>query len=167
MDSVDQMTRNFSVQAPTRRWPIQVWSNMINIAIINAWVLFKIVNKSKINRRKFIINLIEEIIDLVSDPKENTPSTNHTITPKTTKNKLNKTPTTPTYFARKRPGCDVFQEIKKRQILDASPSTKYCQIRKCNNNKCIQNSYCNKCKKALCGQCISVKISLFLCKNCD
>ena len=30
VDSLDQMTRNYSTQYPTRRWPVQVWSNILN-----------------------------------------------------------------------------------------------------------------------------------------
>lgn len=50
VDSIDQMTRFYNVKAPSRRWPMQVFYNILNLATINAWLLYKIVNKSKISR---------------------------------------------------------------------------------------------------------------------
>ena len=64
VDSVDQMTRCYNVKSSTRRWPVQVFYNIINLSSINSWVLFKLVNKSKISRREFIEKLINEICDL-------------------------------------------------------------------------------------------------------
>jgi len=41
VDSVDQMSKFYSVKYPTRRWPVQVWSNILNMASINSWILYK------------------------------------------------------------------------------------------------------------------------------
>jgi hypothetical protein len=67
VDSVDQMTRNYSVRAPTRRWPVSVFYNILNIAAINSWVLYKSVNKTSISRSAFILKLVEEIRELASN----------------------------------------------------------------------------------------------------
>ena len=40
VDSVDQMLRLYSTHSASRRWPMGVWSNVLDIAVINARVLF-------------------------------------------------------------------------------------------------------------------------------
>lgn len=47
VDSLDQMARFYSVKAPTRRWPLQIFYNILNLASINSWVLYKKINKKK------------------------------------------------------------------------------------------------------------------------
>ncbi len=61
VDAVDSMTKHYSWKAPTRRWPVAVFYNIIDMSIINSCVLFRKVNRLKISRRDFIIQLIEEI----------------------------------------------------------------------------------------------------------
>jgi hypothetical protein len=61
VDVVDYMTREYNVKAPTRRWPVQVFYNIINLAAINAWILYKKKNGSNISRQNFLGKLIEEI----------------------------------------------------------------------------------------------------------
>ena len=73
LDSVDQMTRIYSVKAPSRRWSMQVFYNLLNICFINSWVLFRDINRSNISRRQFLIKLAQEITHLYS--KEATQST--------------------------------------------------------------------------------------------
>ena len=64
VDCVDKMAREYSVKAPTRRWPVQVFYNFINLSIINSWILYKKSNFSDISRRDFIKKLIREIIEM-------------------------------------------------------------------------------------------------------
>jgi hypothetical protein len=42
VDAVDQMSRKFTVKAGSRRWLVQVFYNMLDMATINAWILFKV-----------------------------------------------------------------------------------------------------------------------------
>jgi hypothetical protein len=62
VDAVDNMTRLYNVKSATRRWPVQVFYNILNLAGINSWILFKKKNSS-IARSKFLSKLIKEIID--------------------------------------------------------------------------------------------------------
>ena len=39
---IDQMTRKYSVKAANRKWPIHMFYNVINLALINSWILFEI-----------------------------------------------------------------------------------------------------------------------------
>lgn len=68
VDVVDQMTRKYSVKAGRRRWPLQVFFNILDLAAINVWILYKECTGSKISRKNFIFQLAEE---LVNENKEN------------------------------------------------------------------------------------------------
>ena len=65
---VDQMARKYSVKAGSFRWPLQVFFNIMDLAAINAWILYKECSRSKISRREFIFCLAEE---LTGENKEN------------------------------------------------------------------------------------------------
>ena len=61
VDVIDQMTRKYSVKAASRRWPIHVFYNVIDLALINSWILFQDICKSGISRRKFSQHVVEEL----------------------------------------------------------------------------------------------------------
>ena len=61
VDSVDQMSKFYSVKYPTRRWPVQVWSNILNMAGINSHILYKGIHTRKISRYTFLCNLVNDI----------------------------------------------------------------------------------------------------------
>lgn len=43
--------------------PLQVFCNMLDLAIINARILYQSVKEEKISRRRFIMRLVEDIIE--------------------------------------------------------------------------------------------------------
>ena len=57
VDIVDQMASKFSVKAGSRRWAVHVFYNILDLAAINAWILYKEVTKKKISRRNFLLQL--------------------------------------------------------------------------------------------------------------
>ncbi|KAK7915662.1 hypothetical protein WMY93_011423 [Mugilogobius chulae] len=57
VDVLDQMLRMYSVKAATRRWPVAVFYNILDMAAVNAWILYKKCMGSKISRRDFIFEL--------------------------------------------------------------------------------------------------------------
>ena len=61
VDVLDQMSRLYSVKAASRRWPLYIFYNVINIALINSWVIYKAVCKSSINRKAYIQKVCEEL----------------------------------------------------------------------------------------------------------
>jgi hypothetical protein len=69
------MSRHYSVQAPSRRWPVAVFYYILNLSIINSWIIYKKVNQTQISRRNLIIKLIEEISEYVNKNEENKVST--------------------------------------------------------------------------------------------
>ena len=44
VDTMDQMTRNYSCKRKTRRWPLLVFYNMLDISAINAYVIWNALN---------------------------------------------------------------------------------------------------------------------------
>ncbi|XP_073345276.1 uncharacterized protein [Pagrus major] len=58
---LDQMARAYSVKGGTRRWPVAVFYNILDLAGINAHILFKECTSSRIARRTFLQQLAEEL----------------------------------------------------------------------------------------------------------
>ena len=58
---VDQMARKYTVNAASRRWPVQFFYNILDLAAINAHILYKLVTGSKISRRRYLLQLSEEL----------------------------------------------------------------------------------------------------------
>ena len=61
VDVVDQMARKYTVNAASRRWPVQFFYNILDLAAINAHILYKLVTGSKISRRRYLLQLSEEL----------------------------------------------------------------------------------------------------------
>lgn len=61
VDCFDQMARLYSTRSASRRWPLAVWGNMLDIAAINACAIYKKATGNQISRRKFILELIEHL----------------------------------------------------------------------------------------------------------
>ena len=59
VDTVDKMCSTYSISRITRRWPCAVFFSLMNIAGINAQVLYSFANQSniKLQRRQFLKNL--------------------------------------------------------------------------------------------------------------
>ena len=61
VDSFDQMTRPYTTRCASRRWPLSVWENILNITAINAKILFVKCTGNLINRRQFIFQLMKNL----------------------------------------------------------------------------------------------------------
>lgn len=61
VDVTDQMARNYSVKSKSRRWPLQVFFYILDLAGINAWVLYKETTGGEITRQEFLFQLAEEL----------------------------------------------------------------------------------------------------------
>ena len=51
VDCFDQMARLYIIRSASRRWPVAVWGNILDIAAINSYVLHKRVTSNRITRR--------------------------------------------------------------------------------------------------------------------
>lgn len=152
VDSLDQMARFYSVKAPTRRWPLQIFYNILNLASINSWVLYKKILKKKISRRKFLIKLIEEIEETFV-AKSNSGGAAKRKEPARETETSEGTP--------KR----VRLVTNEGDELSANEKKPYCQVKySCSDNK--SNRICDTCKKRSCGKCIGVEIIRSKCRKC-
>jgi len=62
VDSVDSMLRLYSSRCATRRWPVAVWENLLDIAVLNSWVCFKEATQTNVSRKQFLMRLIQQLI---------------------------------------------------------------------------------------------------------
>ena len=62
VDCFDQMARLCTTWSASRRWPVAVWGNILDIAAINSYVLYKRVTSNRITRRQFILMLVENLL---------------------------------------------------------------------------------------------------------
>lgn len=61
VDVTDQMARKYSVKSKCQRWPLQVFFNILDLAGINAWILYTETTGEKISRQEFLFKLAEEL----------------------------------------------------------------------------------------------------------
>ena len=55
------MVRYHSAKSGTRRWPMAVFFNCLDLAALNAWVLYREVTGSNISRRNFLLKLVTSL----------------------------------------------------------------------------------------------------------
>ncbi len=61
VDMLDSMCRSMSTKAGTRRWPFAVFCNLLDMAAINSWIIYRRVSNSNISRRQFILTLADQL----------------------------------------------------------------------------------------------------------
>lgn len=68
VDNLDKLVRTYSVVRKSRRWPMVIFGNLVDLAAYNAYVVYHAVfpdiNKNKSHRRRlFLVALAKEMID--------------------------------------------------------------------------------------------------------
>ncbi|XP_051802911.1 uncharacterized protein LOC127533589 [Acanthochromis polyacanthus] len=63
VDAMDQMVRQYSVRAGTRRWPVSVFYNMVDMAALNAHVLYQACTGRTERRPDFLMRLACELAE--------------------------------------------------------------------------------------------------------
>ncbi|KAF2887332.1 hypothetical protein ILUMI_18841 [Ignelater luminosus] len=63
VDVPDQMARKYTVNASSRRWPVHIFYNILDLAAINAYILYKEITGKKIKRRNFLLQLAEQLAE--------------------------------------------------------------------------------------------------------
>jgi hypothetical protein len=61
VDIFDGMVRKFTTKAGSRRWPMHVFYNLLDISGLNSYILYKKVTKINISRRDFLLKIGEEM----------------------------------------------------------------------------------------------------------
>lgn len=59
---LDQMTQKYSVRAPTCRWPLAVFYEILDLAAINASILFQKCTNDKMSQKTFILRRANELL---------------------------------------------------------------------------------------------------------
>ena len=77
VDTMDQMTRCYSTKRMTRRWPMVVFYNMIDVSALNAYIVWLSLRKQdnqRMKRRNFLISLGKQLAGIGEDlPKRSYP----------------------------------------------------------------------------------------------
>ena len=61
VDMLDSMCRQMSTKAACRRWPLAVFCNILDLAGVNAWIIYRKKTGSSISRRQFLHVLSEQL----------------------------------------------------------------------------------------------------------
>ncbi|XP_014614562.1 PREDICTED: uncharacterized protein LOC106792604 [Polistes canadensis] len=128
-----QMARKYTVKSSSRRWPLQIFFNILDLAAINAWILYKEVTRIQIERKQFLFKLAEQLsVNYTTERQKNSSQQENSEVSTATSSST--------------------RDSTKRKI---------CQIRLCHNNK--TNNVCQKCQKYVCGRCTSKMICTVIC----
>lgn len=57
----DQMARKYTTKSKSCRWPLQVFFNILDLAGINAWILYRQTTGENISRQDFLLQLAVEL----------------------------------------------------------------------------------------------------------
>ena len=60
VDTADQMCRHFSCKPGSRRWPLHVFCNMLDMIGVNSFVLWS--QKQKVQRRVFLLHVVKDLV---------------------------------------------------------------------------------------------------------
>ena len=61
VDMLDSMNRQMSTKSACRRWTLAVFFNILDMTVINAWIIFQPASGSCITRCKFLFKVIKEL----------------------------------------------------------------------------------------------------------
>lgn len=136
VDIIDQMARKYTVRAGTRRWPVHVFYNILDLAAINSWIIYRQVTGENISRHNYILQLVSELRAEYVNKKQSASAfqrlDNITIE--------EEQPST----SQKRRQCQINSKCKKNRTCDL----------------------CTICQKAVCGQCVKKVFKKIICNKC-
>ena len=58
------------MKSASRRWPVHIFYNVIDMALINIWVIYKVVCKSNISSKGYIQKVCKEVTGSLNDAME-------------------------------------------------------------------------------------------------
>ena len=67
VDILNTMARKYTTKFSSRRWPLQVFYNILDLAAINAWILYQEITGNKMNRKMFILELASQLQSLLTN----------------------------------------------------------------------------------------------------
>lgn len=122
VDIIDQMARKYIVRAGSRRWSVHVFYNILDLAAINSWILYRKVTGINISRHDFILQLVNDLcVERTTSAMTQRQESNSEISEQCTTNN-------------KRRQCQVNRNCKKNN-------------RACKNCTVCKKAVCEKCIK--------------------
>ena len=139
VDIADQMARQYTVKAGTRRWPVGVFYNILDLAFINANMLYKKKTGDAFSGRNFMFRLATELREACVQGKT--------------------APLAPILPP-------LFNSSYQNSMVDESRKRKQCQGNvNCEQSKTAK--FCCGCHKSVCGKCTGcVKVECVDCADC-
>ena len=67
MDVLDQKARLYTTKVPCRRWPLQVFYNILDIVAINAVTLYNALLNKNMSSKDFILQMVEDMTKMPTD----------------------------------------------------------------------------------------------------
>ena len=64
VDNIDRTARLYTTEVDSRRWPLQIFYNTLDFAAINDKIVHNETNGTKLSRRRFILQLIQELTNV-------------------------------------------------------------------------------------------------------
>lgn len=138
VDTMDQLVGTYTCSRKVNRWPMVIFSNMLDISAINAFITFTAINpdwnsnssNKNIRRRLFLVEMANQLIKPFADRRQRMPfacgSQHSTI------HRLEKTG--------KRGRCHVCTSSKNRNVF--ATRCEKCEIFVCDDHKYIICSNC-------------------------
>ena len=138
------MAQKYTVRTMTRRWPIHFCQDALDLAAINAWILYKEINGTKISRRRFLQNLSEDLALPMAKSSTLTITTEDIAACSEQQETVKK--------LAQQSNKKLSRSNKKLAQSNKKPPTRNCQVKdKCKKNRSVGRCY--KCEKSLYGKC--------------
>ena len=64
------MARRYSTRAATRRWTVHVFYSILDLAAINAWIIYRGVTGEEMSRHAFLRQIAEELREVYKEKRE-------------------------------------------------------------------------------------------------
>ena len=99
VDTADQMLKEYSTRAATRRWPMAAFQNLMDMCAMNAYIIAKESGLTCESRRRFLVSLAKSLCGRRGPQTATTPAPNPEETATTNRKK-----------------CKICQKNKTREI---------------------------------------------------
>lgn len=135
VDTFDQICSNMSCNRKTRRWPMAIFYNMLNISAVNSYVIYSYnsykIQKKPIPRRDFMLDLSNSLITPWLEIRKKCPSLRRPIRE------------------------DIYtilnQDMSEDRPVAVEPKRTICSY--CPNRKRrMTTTYCISCRRAICAE---------------
>ena len=65
VENINRMGKPYSTKVSCRRWPLQIFHKVFDLAMINSVVISRVVTGDKISRMNYILKVIEDLATFI------------------------------------------------------------------------------------------------------